>query len=102
MTSTPDHGTTEIGQQLADAGPEQREKLLTDLVRTQASTILDTPLTDESNFLKNGLNSLTALELTKTLMELTGLEIAMVAIVENPTAAQLAHQLVQELEHTPS
>ncbi|MEV6671232.1 acyl carrier protein [Streptomyces sp. NPDC051162] len=102
MTGTPDHGTTEIEQQLAAATPEQREKLLTDIVRTQASTILGTPLTDDSNFLENGLNSLTALELTKTLMASTGLEIAMVAIVENPTAAQLAHQLGQELAHTPS
>ncbi|MEU5418686.1 acyl carrier protein [Streptomyces sp. NPDC001407] len=102
MTGTPDPATTEIEQQLADATPERREELLTEIIRTQASTILDTPLTDDSNFLENGLNSLTALELTKTLMALTGLEIAMVAIVENPTAAQLAHQLGQELAHTTS
>ncbi|EMF00183.1 acyl carrier protein [Streptomyces mobaraensis NBRC 13819 = DSM 40847] len=101
-TGTPDHGTTEIERQLAEATPEQREKILTEVVRTQAGTILDTQLDDDSNFLENGLNSLTALELTKTLMALTGLEIAMVAIVENPTAAQLAHHLAQELAHTPS
>ncbi|MBP5941830.1 hypothetical protein F3K43_42395 [Streptomyces sp. LBUM 1476] len=41
-----------------------------------------------------------ALELTKTLMALTGLEIAMVAIVENPSPAELARHLGQELAET--
>ncbi|MFC8129724.1 acyl carrier protein [Streptomyces sp. NPDC057302] len=103
MTSTantPDQDGTELEQQLAAATPEQREQLLTDTIRTQAGTLLSTALADDSNFLENGLNSLTALELTKTLMGLTGMEIAMVAIVENPTPAQLAHHLSQELAHT--
>jgi aryl carrier-like protein len=103
MTSTPetpDQDTTGLEQRLATATPEQRERLLTETIRVQAGTLLDTDLADDSNFLENGLNSLTALELTKTLMTLTGLEIAMVAIVENPSPAQLAHHLSQELAHT--
>ncbi|MEV7192781.1 acyl carrier protein [Streptomyces sp. NPDC093510] len=103
MTSTDNtagQDATELEKQLAAATPEERERLLTDTIRTQAGTLLNTTLGDDSNFLENGLNSLTALELTKTLMTLTGMEIAMVAIVENPTPAQLAHHLGQELAHT--
>lgn len=98
--NTPGQDATDLEQQLAAATPEEREQLLTDTIRTQAGKLLNTELSDDSNFLENGLNSLTALELTKTLMTLTGMEIAMVAIVENPTPAQLAHQLSQELTHT--
>ncbi|MDQ0772855.1 acyl transferase domain-containing protein [Streptomyces aurantiacus] len=97
---TPDQATTDLEQRLATATPEQRERLLTETIRVQAGTLLDATLTDDSNFLENGLNSLTALELTKTLMTLTGLEIAMVSIVENPSPEQLAHHLSQELAHT--
>ncbi|MFF1374662.1 acyl carrier protein [Streptomyces sp. NPDC058308] len=103
MTSTgntPGQDATELEKQLASATPEEREQLLTDTIRTQAGTLLNTALDNDSNFLENGLNSLTALELTKTLMTLTGMEIAMVAIVENPTPGQLAHHLSQELAHT--
>ncbi|WP_245702147.1 acyl carrier protein, partial [Streptomyces aurantiacus] len=97
---TPDQAITDLEQRLATATPEQRERLLTETIRVQAGTLLDATLTDDSNFLENGLNSLTALELTKTLMTLTGLEIAMVSIVENPSPEQLAHHLGQELAHT--
>ncbi|WP_338682435.1 beta-ketoacyl synthase N-terminal-like domain-containing protein [Streptomyces acidiscabies] len=103
MTSTPDtpeQETTALERQLAAATPEERERLLVDTIRSEASTLLNTDLADDSNFLENGLNSLMALELTKTLMSLTGLEIAMVAIVENPSPAELARHLGQELAET--
>ncbi|MEU5431150.1 acyl carrier protein [Streptomyces olivoreticuli] len=105
MTSTPDtpdQDAAEIEQQLAAATPEQRERLLTDTIRTQAGALLDTSLADDGNFLENGLNSLAALELAKNLMVLTGMEIPMVAIVEHPTPARLAHYLGQELTHATS
>lgn len=103
MTSTPSNSgqnDSELPGRLAAATPEEREKLLTEVIRTQAGTLLNTTLDDDSNLLENGLNSLTALELTKTLMTLTGMEIPMVAIVENPAPAQLAHHLSQEFAHT--
>lgn len=98
MTDTP--STSDLQEQLVSAAPEERVSLLTDVIRTQASTLLDTTLADDSNFLENGLNSLAALELTKTLMSLTGTEIAMVTIVENPSPAQLAQRLGEELAAT--
>ncbi|MEU1116787.1 MULTISPECIES: acyl carrier protein [unclassified Streptomyces] len=98
--NTPGQDATDLEKQLAAATPAEREQLLTATIRAQAGKLLNTELSDDSNFLENGLNSLTALELTKTLMTLTGMEIAMVAIVENPTPAQLAHHLSQELTHT--
>ncbi|MET9258046.1 acyl carrier protein [Streptomyces sp. NPDC003717] len=97
---TPDRSATDLEARLAAATPEERGRLLTDTIRTQAGTLLNTTLADDSNFLDNGLNSLTALELTKTLMTLTGMEIPMVAIVENPSPEQLAQHLNQEFAAT--
>jgi acyl carrier protein len=89
-----------LQRSLASADAGEREQLLRETIRTQASTILNTSITDESSFLENGLNSLTALELTKTLMTLTGIEIPMVAIVEHPTPAELAGHLAEQLPDT--
>jgi acyl transferase domain-containing protein len=103
MTSTPhtpEQETAPLQRQLAEATPEERQRLLADTIRAEAGALLNTTLDDDSNFLENGLNSLMALELTKTLMALTGLEIAMVAVVENPSPAQLARHLGQELAET--
>jgi aryl carrier-like protein len=92
-----DGAATELQARLATAGDDERERLLRETVREQATTILNTASGDDSNFLENGLNSLTALELTKTLMTLTGVEIPMVAIVENPTPTELGRHLAEEL-----
>lgn len=99
--SAPDQdGAEKLQQLLASADDEERERLLRETITTQAARILNTSISDDSNFLQNGLNSLTALELTKTLMTLTGIEIPMVAIVEKPSPAELAHHLSQELAQT--
>jgi len=89
-------GDSNVQQFLASADAAEREKYLRDLVRTHAADILKTPITDDSNFLENGINSLTALELAKTLINVVGIEIPMVAIVENPTPAQLGRYLSEE------
>jgi aryl carrier-like protein len=80
----------ELAARLAAATPDERWQLLTDLVVDRAATILDLPdLDEESNFLKNNLSSLAALRLSKSLMNDTGVEVPLVAIVENPTPSLL-------------
>ncbi|QXJ26151.1 acyl carrier protein [Actinomadura graeca] len=100
-TAAPDEAhEAERARLLAAEGPE-RERLLREIVRSNAGTVLSADIADDSNFLESGLNSLTALELTKTLMNITGLEIPMVAIVEHPTPADLGRYLAEELDNAP-
>ena len=85
-----------LHQALAIATAEEREDILRETVRTQLAEVLSpTPIDDDSNFLENGLTSLTALELTRKLMTLTDVEIPLVAILEYPTPAQLGHYLAE-------
>jgi len=85
-----------LHQALAIATAEEREDILRETVRTQLADILSpTPIDDDSNFLENGLTSLTALELTRKLMTLTDVEIPLVAILEYPTPARLGHYLAE-------
>ncbi|MFD7507381.1 acyl carrier protein [Streptomyces sp. NPDC059850] len=87
---------TALHQALAIATAEERETILRETVRTQLADILSpTPIEDDSNFLENGLTSLTALELTRNLMTLTDVEIPLVAILEYPTPARLGHYLAE-------
>ena len=88
-------------ERLLAAKAADREQVLREIVRSNAADVLKTAIDDNSDFLKNGLNSLTALELTKTLMNITGLEISMVAIVDYPTPATLSHYLAEELVNAP-
>ncbi len=95
-----------LGQALRDdlaaATPAQREELIRDTVRTQTATILDnSEITDESNFVEQGLTSLKALELTRNLMTLTNVEIPLVAVLEYPTPAQLAEYIIDALAADP-
>lgn len=96
----PEANEAERRRLLAAEGAE-RERLLREIVRSNAANVLNATITDDSNFLESGLNSLTALELTKTLMNITGLEIPMVAIVEHPTPAELGRYLAEELDNAP-
>ena len=81
---------------LAIATADEREDILREAVRTQLADILSpTPIDDDSNFLEQGLTSLTALELTRNLMTLTDVEIPLVAILEYPTPARLGHYLAE-------
>jgi acyl carrier protein len=87
-----------LRQEIAAAGPEGREPILREAVRTQAADILDhATIDDDSNFVEQGLTSLKALELTRNLMTLTNVEIPLVAIIEYPTPTQLAGYISEAL-----
>lgn len=90
-----------LRDKLAAATPEEREKLLRETVRTQAADILDhATITDDSNFVEQGLTSLKALELTRNLMTLTNVEIPLVAIIEYATPTQLARYIAEASEES--
>jgi aryl carrier-like protein len=87
----------ELRSSIANGGAEHRRRLLLEVVRTQVTTLLSlSSIEDDSNILELGLNSLSALELTKTLMTITDMEIPLVTIVDHPTPAQLANHLTEE------
>ncbi|KUJ40291.1 hypothetical protein ACZ90_68835 [Streptomyces albus subsp. albus] len=89
----------ELPARLAAATREERARLLRQTVLDRAQDILSRPqMTEQSNFLDNGLTSLTALELAKSLMNGTGLEVPLVAVVENPTPALLGSYLTEVYE----
>ena len=89
----------ELRERLAAATPEERESVLRETVLGRVSELLESPSMDEeSNFLENGLTSLSALELAKGLMNVTGLEVPLVAVVENPTAVLLGKYLAEVYE----
>lgn len=91
--------TEDLAKLLAAATPEERETLLRAAVLSRVSAILNRPeMEEESNFLENGLTSLTALELAKGLMSATGLEVPLVAVVEHPTATLLGKYLSETYE----
>jgi aryl carrier-like protein len=91
--------TEDLPARLAAATPEERERLLRETVLSRVSEVLSRPsMDDDSNFLQNGLTSLTALELAKNLMNLTEVEVPLVAVVENPTAALLGKYIFERYE----
>ena len=90
---------SDLPERLAAAGPHEREQLLRETVLDRAADILSRPSMDaDSSFLENGLTSLAALELAKSVMNLTGLEVPLVSVVENPTSRLLAKFLAGEYE----
>ncbi|MER7794082.1 acyl carrier protein [Streptomyces sp. NPDC097640] len=92
-------GDSRLAERLTTATPEEREQLLRGLVLRHAAEILEAPeLDEESNFVENGLTSLRALQLSKALMNDTGLEAPLVAIVEHPTPTLLGKFLSETYE----
>ncbi|MFC4907541.1 acyl carrier protein [Actinomadura gamaensis] len=87
----------ELQRSLVSGDEAERARLLRETIRTHVAALLSLPsVEDDGNFLDLGLNSLSALELTKNLMTITGLEIPLVTIVDHPTPAQLASHLAAE------
>jgi len=87
----------ELRRSIASADPEERKRLLRETIRTHVATLLSLDsIDDDGNFLELGLNSLSAIELTKNLMTITDMEIPLVTIVDYPTPAQLADHLAEE------
>lgn len=89
----------ELRRSIASGDLEERKRLLQETIRTHAAALLSLSSIDEdSNFLELGLNSLSAIELTKNLMKITDMEIPLVTIVDHPTPAQLASHLAEEYD----
>jgi len=84
---------------LAATPPQERHELLCALVLRRAVAILKAEdLDEDSNFLERNMSSLAAVQLSKTLMDDTGLEVPLVAIVEHPTSTLLGKYLAEAYE----
>lgn len=87
----------ELRSAIASGDAEQRERLLLEMIRTDVMALLSlSSVEDDGNLLELGLNSLSALELTKKLMTVTDMEIPLVTIVDHPTPARLAGHITGE------
>ncbi|WP_428849395.1 type I polyketide synthase [Streptomyces lycopersici] len=94
-------GAKQWRDRLLGASPEERERLLLDLVRISTATVLghrdsgDIGL--EGEFLEMGLDSLTAVELRNQLGSATGLRLSTTMVFDHPTPADLAVHLADEM-----
>ncbi|MBP2065958.1 type I polyketide synthase [Streptomyces iranensis] len=99
--ATGQSGAKEWRDRLLGASPEERERLLLDLVRISTATVLghrDSGEIDlEGEFLEMGLDSLTAVELRNQLGSATGLRLSTTMVFDHPTPADLAVHLADEL-----
>ncbi|BCB82727.1 hypothetical protein Psuf_000400 [Phytohabitans suffuscus] len=94
-----DHPTpAELSRYLEGLMPEATESVLDQVKAVAADVLARDGIDDEANFLELGLTSLTALELTRRLNALTGLDIPLVAIVDHPTPAELSRYLAGSLK----
>jgi polyketide synthase 8 len=96
-----DDQSEQFRNRLAGAGDDDRDKILTELVLTNAAAVLghDEPveLGVHTPFLEAGFTSFTALELRNVLCRRTGLTVPLTAIYDFPTAAELVAYLRAEL-----
>ncbi|WP_432123355.1 SDR family NAD(P)-dependent oxidoreductase [Streptomyces sp. S1] len=92
--------TDTLRQRLAVLPDEERDKLLVDLVRTQAATVLGHtgPETVQSDraFKALGFDSLTSVELRNRLNAATGLRLPTALVFDYPTPVELAGHLKEQ------
>ncbi|HWO19183.1 MAG TPA: SDR family NAD(P)-dependent oxidoreductase [Kofleriaceae bacterium] len=95
-------GPTHAGaiEQWRRASGAERERAVVELVRATAATVLGArgeAIDPDRSFTELGLDSLMALELRKRLAAATGVTLAVVRLLQTPTAAALARQLCEQL-----
>ncbi|MGN9789438.1 SDR family NAD(P)-dependent oxidoreductase, partial [Nonomuraea sp. ZG12] len=91
----------ELALLLAGRSPDEQHRLLTDMIRSEAATVLHHPSPEaveaDRAFSDVGFDSLTAVELRNRLSALAGARLPATLIFDYPTPAQLAHHLRSEL-----
>ncbi|MGN9758848.1 type I polyketide synthase [Streptomyces sp. SD31] len=91
----------DTAQRLAGLAGEERQRLLLDLVRTEAAKVIGYDSADavgaEKEFRALGFDSLTAIELRNALTAETGLALPATLIFDYPTPTALADHLLAEL-----
>ncbi|WP_413105775.1 type I polyketide synthase [Streptomyces sp. Inha503] len=94
-------GVEPIGQRLNGLSAREQTRLLTELVRTHAATVLghDSPdlVEDDHAFLELGITSLTAVEIRNRLNLATGLNLPATLLFDHTTPAALAAHLRAQL-----
>ncbi|WP_327277943.1 acyltransferase domain-containing protein [Streptomyces sp. NBC_01224] len=95
--------STALAERLAEATPAGRHKLLLDVVTTWAAAALGLPSAEEldtgRDFLEQGFDSLTALELRNSLRTVLGTEeLSATLLFDHPTPSRLARHLSTVLD----
>jgi NAD(P)-dependent dehydrogenase (short-subunit alcohol dehydrogenase family) len=95
-------GRRELMRRLAEAPAAELDRILLDLVRIQAATVLGHPSADAIDskraFLELGFDSITAVELRNRLNATTGLRLPATAVFDFLTPLALSHFLRSELD----
>jgi acyl transferase domain-containing protein len=92
--AAPDDEPVPLPGRLAGATDAEQERMLLDLVRTQATAVLGGELIDvDASFLDLGLSSMTSLELRNLLAARTRLSLPATIVYDQPTPAKLAAYL---------
>ncbi|UED87415.1 type I polyketide synthase [Streptomyces profundus] len=94
-------GDGTLAERLSGAAPAERRRVLLDLVRLHAATVLrhgtGGDIAPEQPFRDIGFDSLTAVELRNRINAAAGLRLPSTVIFRHPTPAQLADRLATEL-----
>ncbi|KAA6212361.1 SDR family NAD(P)-dependent oxidoreductase [Streptomyces albofaciens JCM 4342] len=90
-----------LGQRLREARPEERTRLMSELVRTEAAAVLGhasaKSIDVRRDFNDLGFDSLTAVELRNRLSTATGLRLTATLVFDYPNPTALADHLIAEL-----